>query len=50
MMTEDHLEQETLGWLAELGYKVVNGLDIAPESNQQSMTSRMRRRVTTEQR
>ena len=24
MMTEDQLEQETLIWLAELGYKVVN--------------------------
>ncbi|GAA0756145.1 type I restriction endonuclease subunit R [Ideonella azotifigens] len=30
-MTEDQLEQETLGWLAELGYAVQHGLDIAPD-------------------
>ena len=28
-MTEDQLEQETLGWLAELGYAVLAGPDIA---------------------
>ncbi len=28
-MTEDQLEQETLGWLAELGYTVHSGYDIA---------------------
>ena len=28
-MTEDQLEQETLGWLAELGYAVHSGYDIA---------------------
>src|SRR5690606_36098352 len=28
-MTEDQLEQETLGWLAEVGYTVHNGPDIA---------------------
>ena len=28
-MTEDQLEQETLGWLAELGYTAVSGYDIA---------------------
>ena len=33
MMTEDQLEQETLIWLAELGYKVINGLDIAPDGS-----------------
>jgi hypothetical protein len=37
MMTEDQLEQETLIWLAELGYKVVNGLDIAPMATAQSV-------------
>jgi len=26
-MTEDQLEQETLGWLAELGYAVHSGYD-----------------------
>ena len=36
-MTEDQLEQETLGWLAELGYKVINGLDIAPDGDIQSV-------------
>ncbi|WP_433692833.1 type I restriction endonuclease subunit R [Herbaspirillum seropedicae] len=28
-MTEDQLEQETLGWLNEVGYSVLNGPDIA---------------------
>lgn len=30
-MTEDQLEQETLQWLAEVGYTIRNGLDIAPD-------------------
>lgn len=30
-MTEDQLEQEVLGWLAEIGYTPVNGYDIAPD-------------------
>ncbi|RNF52332.1 type I restriction endonuclease subunit R [Marinomonas hwangdonensis] len=30
-MTEDQLEQEVLGWLAEIGYTSVNGYDIAPD-------------------
>ena len=30
-MTEDQLEQETLGWLAEAGYSHRYGLDIAPD-------------------
>ncbi len=30
-MTEDQLEQETLGWLQEVGYTVRYGLDIAPD-------------------
>ncbi|MEO8837489.1 MAG: type I restriction endonuclease subunit R, partial [Herbaspirillum sp.] len=30
-MTEDQLEQETLGWLTELGYRSVYGPDIAPD-------------------
>jgi len=30
-MTEDQLEQETLGWLAETGYSHRYGLDIAPD-------------------
>ena len=29
-VTEDDLEQATLGWLGELGYTVVHGRDIAP--------------------
>jgi len=28
-MTEDQLEQETLGWLNEVGYSILNGPDIA---------------------
>ena len=31
-MTEDQLEQETLAWLAELGYAVHNGADIAHDA------------------
>ena len=30
-MTEDQLEQETLGWLSELGYAVHSGYDIAQD-------------------
>jgi type I restriction enzyme, R subunit len=30
-MTEDQLEQETLGWLADTGYLHSPGLDIAPD-------------------
>jgi type I restriction enzyme, R subunit len=30
-VTEDQLEQETLSWLAELGYTVHSGYDIAPD-------------------
>ena len=30
-MTEDQLEQETLGWLADTGYSHRYGLDIAPD-------------------
>jgi type I restriction enzyme, R subunit len=30
-MTEDQLEQETIGWLAEVGYSHRFGLDIAPD-------------------
>ena len=30
-MTEDQLEQETLGWLTEAGYSHCYGLDIAPD-------------------
>jgi type I restriction enzyme R subunit len=30
-MTEDQLEQETLGWLTETGYSYSYGLDIAPD-------------------
>ena len=31
MMTEDQLEQETLGWLAEVGYETRFGPDLAPD-------------------
>ena len=40
-MTEDQLEQETLGWLAELGYAVHSGYDIAHDGpNPQRATYR----------
>ena len=32
-MTEEQLEQEVLGWLAEVGYRVVCGYDVAPDSD-----------------
>jgi len=32
-MTEDQLEQETLGWLEEVGYTVLRGTDIAPDGD-----------------
>jgi type I restriction enzyme R subunit len=32
-MTEDQLEQETLGWLADVGYTSVYGPDIAVDCN-----------------
>ena len=32
-MTEDQLEQEALGWLAELGYTHVYGPDLAPDGD-----------------
>lgn len=32
-MTEDQLEQEVLEWLAEVGYRVVCGYDVAPDSD-----------------
>jgi type I restriction enzyme, R subunit len=31
-VTEDQLEQEALGWLADVGYSVVHGPDMAPDS------------------
>ncbi|MDC7706240.1 type I restriction endonuclease [Vogesella indigofera] len=33
MMTEDQLEQETLGWLTEAGYTRLFGPDLAPEGS-----------------
>ena len=32
-MTEDQLEQEALGWLAELGYAHLYGPDISPDGD-----------------
>ncbi len=32
-MTEDQLEQEALGWLAEAGYATLFGPDIAPDGD-----------------
>jgi len=34
-MTEDQLEQETLGWLAEVGYTPLFGPDISPDGPEQ---------------
>jgi len=32
-MTEDHLEQEVLGWLADVGYTALDGPDLAPDGS-----------------
>lgn len=32
-MTEDQLEQETIGWLADTGYSHCYGLEIAPDGS-----------------
>ena len=32
-MTEDQLEQEALGWLQAVGYSVLHGPEIAPDSD-----------------
>jgi type I restriction enzyme R subunit len=37
-MTEDQLEQETLSWLAEVGYTVLHGMDIAPDGDKPERT------------
>lgn len=37
-MTEDQLEQETLGWLADVGYTVLYGVDIAPDGDNPERT------------
>ncbi|WP_429181304.1 hypothetical protein [Aeromonas salmonicida] len=31
-MTEDQLEQEAMGWLAEVGYRIVCGYDMDNDS------------------
>jgi len=53
-MTEDQLEQEALGWLAEVGYAVVQGPDIGPDGTaperdtyrQVLLLARLRKAVT----
>jgi type I restriction enzyme R subunit len=37
-MTEDQLEQETLGWLADVGYTVLYGVNIAPDGDNPERT------------
>ena len=32
-MTEDHLEQEALGWLADVGYTPIYGPELAPDGD-----------------
>ena len=43
-MTENQLEQETLGWLAEAGYTTLYGLDIAPDGKIPERSPHRRRR------
>jgi type I restriction enzyme, R subunit len=38
-MTEEHLERETLGWLADTGYSHCHGLEIAPDGPQPERTT-----------
>ena len=38
-MTEDQLEQETLGWLADVGYQHRYGPDIAPDGSTPERTN-----------
>ena len=38
-MTEEHLERETLGWLADTGYSHCHGLEIAPDGPQPERSS-----------
>ena len=38
-MTEDQLEQEALGWLADVGYETLFGPDIAPDVEQSERAS-----------
>ena len=38
-MTEDQLEQEALGWLADVGYATRYGLDIAPDGSAPERTN-----------
>jgi type I restriction enzyme R subunit len=35
-MTEDQLEQEVLGWLADVGYTPLDGPDLAPDGSARS--------------
>ena len=37
-MTEDQLEKETLCWLADIGYTVLHGVDIAPDGGNPERT------------
>ncbi len=41
-MTEDQLEQETLGWLADVGYTLLYGPDIAPGIAADKVTGEIR--------
>ncbi len=38
-MTEDQLERETLGWLADMGYQLCSGLDMAPDGSSPERTN-----------
>jgi type I restriction enzyme R subunit len=38
-MTEDQLEQEALGWLAEVGYSPIYGPNLAPDGNSPERSS-----------
>ncbi len=38
-MTEDQLEQETLSWLADVGYSVLYGIDISPDGDNSERTN-----------
>ncbi|WP_050418123.1 hypothetical protein [Azoarcus sp. CIB] len=41
-MTEDQLEQKSLGWLGDAGYSVLHGPDIAPDGDAPERTDYQR--------
>ncbi len=45
-MTEDQLEQEALGWLADVGYSPLYGPELAPDGERPERSSNQRRSLS----